>query len=103
MKYELLFQEIHPALDSKVTELQLYDYQDITDEKLWEFCLQHIWKNKDVESLSLHKIVSDILKITGAQYMTMSHIETQKEEVDWFSDLNQEELQTLLEPTAKKE
>lgn len=99
--YEDRFQHALPALESKKTEFHLYGYTTVTEEKIWQFCVAKKWRKKNVTSLAIHELVNDILTISPAAYMTFTQIEEQKTS-NWFSELNQEELQTLLSPHKKE-
>ncbi|MBF4500111.1 hypothetical protein IRY55_01945 [Savagea sp. SN6] len=96
MKHKKLFKRLKPALTSKVEELQLNNYDAVPEEQLWDFCLKHVWKQADISNDHTHQLVADILGVTPAQFMTYTQVDHQQEELDWFSELNQEELQLLL-------
>lgn len=97
IQFEQLFNHTLPAIESKKNEFHLYGYTTVNEQEIWTFCIQKKWRRKDVESMKLHELVNDILKITPAEYMTYSQIEEQRAS-NWFSDLNSEELQILLSP-----
>lgn len=40
MQYEQLFEKIRPAIDSKIAEFQHYQYNAITAEELWRYCIE---------------------------------------------------------------
>lgn len=92
-----LFTKMIPALISKKNEFHLYGYTSVTEEDIWVYCLGKVWRNKEVNSLRIHHIANDILGILPAAFMTYTQIEEQRNS-DWFSDLNSDELQTLLSP-----
>lgn len=91
-----------PALESKRNEFHLYEYTTVTKEDIWVYCVRKLWRNKNVETMSSHKIVNDILQISPAAFMTYTQIEAQRDS-DWFSDLNSDELQILLGPRNEVE
>lgn len=95
------FQQVFPALESKKSEFHLYGYTTVTEEDLWQFCVSKMWRKKDSSTLALHEVVNDVLSISPAAYMTYTQIEEQRTS-NWFTDLNQEELQTLLSPHKKE-
>lgn len=97
-----LFTKMMPALISKKNEFHLYGYTSVKEEEIWVYCLRKVWRNKDVNSLRVHEIVNGILGILPAAFMTHTHIEEQRN-VDWFSDLNNDELQILLSPAKNNE
>lgn len=100
--FEQIFKDMLPALESKRSEFYLYGYATVTREDIWRYCLQKIWRKKNVEEIPIHQIVNDILQITPAAFMTFTQIEAQRD-TDWFSDLNSDELQMLLGPRIEGE
>lgn len=95
------FTNMLPALESKRNEFRLYGYTTVTKEDIWVYCLRKVWRNQNVEEMSIHKIANDILQISPAAFMTFTQIEAQRDK-DWFSDLNSEELQMLLGPRDER-
>lgn len=98
---EQRFIQMLPAIESKKNEFHLYGYPTVTEEDIWTYCIRKKWRKKDVDSMKIHEIVKGILQITPAEFMTYTQIEEQRGS-DWFSDLNNEELQILLS-TPKQE
>lgn len=91
-----------PALQSKKNEFHLYGYTTVTEEDIWIYCVRKIWRKKDVSTMRVYEITNDILQILPAAFMTYTQIEAQRES-DWFSDLNSDELQILLNPKKETE
>lgn len=96
------FTKMLPALESKKNEFHMYGYTTVTKEDIWVYCLRKKWRNKEVDSMRVHQIANDILQILPAAFMTYTQIEAQRDS-DWFSDLNSDELQTLLDPDRNKQ
>lgn len=96
-----LFTKMMPALISKKNEFHLYGYASVTEEEIWTYCLRKVWRNQDVQSLRIHQLANGILSILPAAFMTYTQIEEQRN-VDWFSDLNNDELQILLSQEKKQ-
>lgn len=97
-----LFIDMLPALISKKNEFHFYGYTTVTEEDIWIYCVRKTWRRKDVNSMRVHEIANDILRILPAAFMTFTQIEEQRSS-DWFSDLNSDELQILLNPTKDPE
>jgi len=97
-----IFTDMRPALISKKNEFHLYGYTTVTEEDIWIYCIRKTWRKKDVNSMHVYEIANDILRILPAAFMTYTQIEEQRSS-DWFSDLNNDELQILLAPQAIKE
>lgn len=91
-----LFDHVMPALESKKSEFHLYQYTSVTEADIWNYCIKKKWKNRDVNEMRLYEIVNDILETLPAKYMTHTQIEESRTS-NWFSQLNQEELQVLLQ------
>lgn len=91
-----LFDHVMPALESKKSEFHLYQYTSITEADIWNYCIKKKWKNKNVTEMRLYEVINDILSTSPAKYMTHTQIEEQRTS-NWFSHLNQDELQVLLQ------
>lgn len=100
--FEEIYTNMLPVLESKKYEFDLYGYTTVTREDIWIYCIQKVWRNKNVEEIPIHKMVNDILHISPAAFMTYTQIETHRE-ADWFSELNKEKLQLLLDPPKDDE
>lgn len=97
IQFEQLFKQALPAVQSKRNELRLYGYPTVTDDEIWKYCIQKKWRKKKMEDMPIHEVVSGILRLTAAEFMTYTQIEQQRDS-NWFSDLNNDELQLLLSP-----
>lgn len=91
-----LFVHVMPALESKKSEFHLYQYTSITEADIWNYCMKKKWKNRDVKEMRLYEVVNDIMETSPAKYMTHTQIEEYRTS-NWFSQLNQDELQVLLQ------
>lgn len=100
--YEEIYLHVLPALESKKSEFEVYRYKKVSEQDIWNFCITKKWKKKIVPEIPLHHIVNDILSISPAEFMTFEQIENSKTS-NWFSDINQEELQLLLNPKKEAE
>ncbi|MED3800963.1 post-transcriptional regulator [Lysinibacillus xylanilyticus] len=97
MQYEQLFEKIRPAIDSKMGEFKHYQYDAITAEELWRFCIEKKWRKKNIEQLRLHEIISTIFSVSPSDIVSFNQVEFLQSN-DWFTDLNTEELKMLLGP-----
>lgn len=100
--YEDIFAHVLPALESKKSEFEVYQYATVTEKDIWKYCVSKKWRKKDVTALHLHQIVNDVLSISPAEFMTFEQIENYKTS-NWFSEINQEELQLLLNRKNEEE
>jgi UTP-glucose-1-phosphate uridylyltransferase len=55
-----LKERVKPALDSKVSDLKICGYPDISREEIWDDLSKSKWK--DSMNLSLSDMINDILK-----------------------------------------
>ncbi|KMY30355.1 hypothetical protein ACZ11_16820 [Lysinibacillus xylanilyticus] len=97
MQYEQLFEKIRPAIDSKMEEFKHYQYDAITAEELWRFCIEKKWRKKNIEQLRLHEVISTIFSVSPSDIVSFNQVEFLQSN-DWFTDLNTEELKMLLGP-----
>jgi len=97
MQYEQLFEKIRPAIDSKIEEFKHYQYDAITAEELWRYCIEKKWRRKNIEHLRLHEIIATIFAVSPSDIVSFNQVEFLQSN-DWFTDLNTEELKTLLGP-----
>jgi len=100
VQYENLFEHVRPALESKIFEFRLYNYDSVTELDLWNYCLNKKWRKRVIQEMRVFEMVNDILETSPAQYMTHTQIEEYRTS-NWFSEFNQGDLQALLKPSVK--
>ena len=100
VKYEELFQLVRPALESKIHEFRLYNYNSVKEEDIWHYCINKKWRKHDILEMRVSEMVNDVLAVSPAQFMTHTQIEDFKTS-NWFSELNEGSLQELLKPSVK--
>ena len=60
-----IFLHVRPVLQLKLEEFYtLYNYQEITKEELWEYCVKYKFENKDIEKQPIHRIVKVIFSLS---------------------------------------
>ncbi|MCL1695025.1 MULTISPECIES: post-transcriptional regulator [unclassified Lysinibacillus] len=97
MQHEQLFEKIRPAIDSKMEEFKHYQYDAITAEELWRYCVEKKWRKKNIEQLHLHEIIATIFAVSPSDIVSFNQVEFLQSN-DWFTELNTEELKMLLGP-----
>lgn len=97
MQYEQLFEKIRPAIDSKIAEFHHYQYNAITAEELWRYCIEKKWRKKKVEQLRLHEVISTIFSVSPSDIVSFNQVEFLQSN-NWFEEVNTDELQLLLGP-----
>ncbi|WP_245639459.1 post-transcriptional regulator [Viridibacillus arvi] len=102
IEYEALFQKFLPALISKRNEFIMQGYKTVTVEDIWDVCVKKKWRKRNVQTLRPYEMVEDLFSLSTAQYMTYTQIKESKTS-NWFSELNQDELQLLLHGNGSEE
>ncbi|MTD29701.1 post-transcriptional regulator [Planomicrobium sp. YIM 101495] len=100
-KFTDQFDIVLPVLQSKCSEFRFFEYDTVTPEDVWQYCIKKKWKKKDIGDMRLHEMVNDILALSPADYLTYHQIEGFKGD-QWFSAEGAKELELLLRPSPKK-
>ncbi|MBB5149113.1 MULTISPECIES: post-transcriptional regulator [Ureibacillus] len=98
VEHERLFSKVLPVLKSKLEEMNLNGYEGITIEEIWNYCLQKKWRKKNLDEIRIHEAVSTIFSLKASEIVNYLQIQ-QFQSTNWFSEVNQEELRELLNPT----
>lgn len=93
--YHSYYEQVRPALVSKVEELRYYGYNDVTVASLWQYLTEKVWKKEQERTVS--RLVGDILSVKPGAYMSWNQVTALKQERN--SDLlSPEELEALFKP-----
>lgn len=60
------YEEVLPALETKVADLQTLSGICLSPQALWAYCLQCVWYNISPQALPIHKVVAQIFAIQPA-------------------------------------
>lgn len=71
MQYEQLFEKIRPAIDSKIAEFKYYQYDAITAEELWRYCVE---KNGVKRRLNSYGYMKLFLLFLRYHHLISSHL-----------------------------
>ncbi|MET3682518.1 hypothetical protein ABID56_000599 [Alkalibacillus flavidus] len=72
--------ELYDVIQSKVDELTILGYDEVSHDDVWRCLNQKVWrKNKE---LTLHQVVQDILHMTDQLFMSYLTVQAQKEPGD---------------------
>ena len=93
--YESLYRKVQIVLQSKLEEFQLYEYDAITIEQLWTYCVEKKWRKQVIEELPLHVVVSAIFSVTPSELLNYAQVKSLKE-IGGMVELSEEELEALL-------
>ncbi|MFC7684556.1 post-transcriptional regulator [Ureibacillus sp. GCM10028918] len=97
IQFEQLYNEVLPVLQSKMDEINYYEYDGIKLEDIWNFCIKKKWRKKNVEDLRLYEIVETIYSVKPSEIVSYFQIQQFRTE-DWFGDISQGDLQVLFKP-----
>lgn len=93
--YELLYEKVQIVLQSKLEEFRFYQYDAITIEQLWQYCVEKKWRKQVIEEIPLHEMVSSIFSITPSEILNYVQIKSLQSN-DGMVELNMEDLEELL-------
>lgn len=91
MQHQQLFEQIRPAIDSKIAEFKHFQYDAITAEELWRYCVEKKWRKKNVEQLRLHEVIATIFAVSPSDIVSFNQVELLQSD-NWFEEVNTEEL-----------
>lgn len=92
-RYGRFYDEIRPALRSKLEEFKLFGYEQVTEKELWAFLTKKKWK-KVKDDIRLYEIVADVFSVQIGELMNFATVEAFK--MGDFAFDNEEERQQLL-------
>jgi len=91
-----IFLHVLPVLQLKLDEFYaIYNYQEITEEELWEYCLKYKFKNDNVEKQSINRIVKVIFNISILEIIYYKQILDDCSQ-NYHGKLTEEEINFLL-------
>ena len=93
--YESVYRKLQIVLQSKLEEFQLYEYDAITTEQLWMYCVEKKWRKEVIEELPLHVVVSAIFSVKPSEILNYAQVKG-LQSIDGMIDLSREELEDLL-------
>ena len=70
--------QVKPALKSKIDELNMLGYGDITEQQLWNYLVNKKWK-KETSEFRLFEVVADIMSINPGAFMNYATMEAFKQ------------------------
>ena len=100
LPYESLYRNVQIVLQSKLEEFKFYQYDAITVEQLWMYCIEKKWRKQVIEELPLHVIVSAIFFFFSSEILNYAQVKDLKS-MDEIVELSMEDLEELLGPKNK--
>ncbi|MGE7666203.1 post-transcriptional regulator [Ureibacillus composti] len=98
--HEELFKKVLPVLQSKLEEIKYFEYDGITTQDIWNYCLKKKWKKQSIDKLPLYGVIETIYSIKASEIVSFAQIQ-QFKSTNWFSEVNQDELKELLNPKVQ--
>ncbi|RSD24086.1 post-transcriptional regulator [Mesobacillus subterraneus] len=92
-QYGRFYNEVKPALQSKVEEFKIFGYESVTEKELWDYLTKKKWK-KPKDEIQLYEVVADILSAKIGDLMNFTTVEAFK--LGDFSLGDEEERRELL-------
>ena len=65
--YASLYEKVQIILQNKVEEFHYLGYKAITEQDLWGFCIDKVWRKEDVQNLRLHQLASGIFNVSASE------------------------------------
>lgn len=103
IQFEHIFQKVLPVLENKLAEFNYLQYDGISTEDIWDYCIQKKWKKKSVDQMHLYEIVQTIFSLKVSDVMNYFQVQEMQQTTDWFASINQEELNELLNLNKNEE
>lgn len=93
--YESLYKKVQIVLQSKLEEFEFYQYDAITIEQLWMYCVEKKWRKQAIDELPLHVIVSTIFSVKPSEIFNYTQVKN-FQSIGGIIELSKEELEELL-------
>lgn len=103
IQYERIFRKVLPVIENKLEEFEYFQYEGITKEDIWNYCVQKKWRKKNIEQLHLYEIVQTIFSLKASEILNHLQIQQLQTPRDWFGSISQDELDELLNVNKKDE
>jgi hypothetical protein len=65
--YASLYEKVLIILQNKVEEFHYLGYKAITEQELWGYCIDKVWRKEDVQNMRLHQLTSGIFNVSASQ------------------------------------
>lgn len=95
-----LYEKVQLVLANKIEEFHYYGYNAITEQDLWGYCIDKVWRKQDVQNLRLHELTAGIFSAKASNVLSYMQISDFKQTTLDFQ-LSEEELQSLFQPNGK--
>ncbi|MEK4230120.1 post-transcriptional regulator [Solibacillus sp. FSL H8-0538] len=95
--YQTLYEQVQLVLNSKIEEFRYYDYNAISKDDLWRYCIKKKWRKVKIEDLHLYEIVATIYSVSPSEIVSYDQINDLKEQPQLVG-ITEDELKALLNP-----
>jgi hypothetical protein len=79
------------VLSSKLEELHMLGYENITKEVIWDCLIERVWRNTE-EERSIHMLVNDVLSLSASDCMNYLSFHMYKDSPDFFKQFEENEI-----------
>lgn len=78
--YPSLYEQVQLVLDSKIEEFRYYEYNAISKDELWRYCIKKKWRKVKIEELHLYEIVATIYSVSPSELISYAQVNEFKEQ-----------------------
>lgn len=95
--FSQLYEQVQEILKNKVEEIHYFGYGSITEQDVWCYCIDKVWRKQDVQKLRLHELASGILGVSASEMLNYIQIKGLKHS-NMQQMLSKDELAELFDP-----
>ena len=77
--YASLYEEVQIVLKNKIEEFHYFGYNSITEQDLWQYCIDKVWRKRNVQSLRLYELTSGILNVSASEIINYLQVNELKQ------------------------
>lgn len=93
-----LYEKVQLILKNKIEEFHFYGYNALTEQDLWRYCIDKVWRKQDVQNLRLHELASGIFNVTASEVINYIQISDLKQNLFDVDIITKVELDSLFDP-----
>ena len=95
--FSQLYEQVQDILKNKVDEIHYFGYDSITEQDVWRYCIDKVWRKKDIQNLRLHELASGILGVSASELLNYIQIKDLKQS-NVETMMSKDELDELFDP-----
>ena len=94
--YASLYEKVQIILKNKIEEFHYFGYNSITEQELWEYCINKTWRKRDIQSLRLYELTSGILNVSASEIINYLQVNGLKQNL-FEVEISNDELSNLFQ------